>query len=120
MSLRICSAPGEPPGSRVARTLMPRAPSDAANRLIWVDLPVPSPPSRVMKRPAIEALFLPETRHGVPRLAEDADFGDRLRRIDRHRQSGKLRRRDHQHANLLADRDRRLQARIRLYGDLHS
>ncbi len=52
---RIRSARGEPPGSRVVTTSRgPRsgpARSQAASRVIWVDLPAPSPPSKVMKPP---------------------------------------------------------------------
>ena len=48
---RIASAPGLPPGSRVSTTSRPRARSAAASAFAWVDLPAPSPPSSVMKRP---------------------------------------------------------------------
>ena len=49
----MISAPGEPPGSRVSSVLMPNALSRAASIAACVDLPVPSPPSKVMKRPRI-------------------------------------------------------------------
>ena len=39
------------PGSRVVITRLPRASNASAKRRIWVDLPAPSPPSSVMKRP---------------------------------------------------------------------
>src|SRR6478752_6671980 len=48
---RIISAPGEPPGSRVTMTRLPSASSRSARILIWVDLPAPSPPSKLTKRP---------------------------------------------------------------------
>src|SRR5579885_3627441 len=50
---RIISAPGEPPGSRVSTTASPSAVSFSASLLACVDLPLPSPPSKVMKRPRI-------------------------------------------------------------------
>ena len=43
--------PGAPPGSRVTTTSRPTASSPVRSSLIWVDLPLPSPPSRVMKSP---------------------------------------------------------------------
>ena len=50
----MISAPGEPPGSRVSTTSMPkRAQPRPPGCDAWVDLPVPSPPSKVMKRPRI-------------------------------------------------------------------
>src|SRR5580698_10404264 len=54
---RMISAPGEPPGSRVSCTPMPRASSRSASIAAWVDLPVPSPPSKVMNLPYICATF---------------------------------------------------------------
>ena len=58
-SSRIFSAPSLPPGSRVTTTSMPRSRRAAASALTWVDLPTPSPPSRLMKRPA--------RRHAIPK-----------------------------------------------------
>src|SRR5262245_5346838 len=52
----MTSAPGEPPGSRVRNTRVPRAVRRSASRPEWVDLPVPSPPSKVMNRPRISLL----------------------------------------------------------------
>src|SRR5262245_37252069 len=52
----MTSAPGEPPGSRVRHPRMPRAVRRSASRAEWVDLPVPSPPSKVMNRPRIALL----------------------------------------------------------------
>ena len=51
-SLRISSAPGVPPGSRVVTTASPASSRRAARRASWVDLPAPSPPSKVISRPA--------------------------------------------------------------------
>jgi len=48
---RIASAPGEPPGSRVAVAAIPARPSAATSRATWVDFPAPSPPSTVMNLP---------------------------------------------------------------------
>src|SRR5690606_8742127 len=48
---RTASAPGEPPGSRVTSTSWPARRSESARRLIWVDLPAPSPPSNVTNNP---------------------------------------------------------------------
>ena len=53
----MISAPGEPPGSRVSWARMPNERSRAASIAAWVDLPVPSPPSNVMKRPRISPLL---------------------------------------------------------------
>src|SRR5262245_15059834 len=50
----MASAPSEPPGSRVTTTPRPWALRRSANFVAWVDLPVPSPPSNVMKRPCIK------------------------------------------------------------------
>ena len=50
---RMCSAFSDPPGSRVAAIRWPSASSRLFRRAIWVDLPAPSPPSKVMKRPRI-------------------------------------------------------------------
>src|SRR5215475_1133489 len=51
----MASAPGEPPGSRVSTTPRPWALRRPASRVAWVDFPVPSPPSNVMKRPRMES-----------------------------------------------------------------
>ena len=48
----MISAPGEPPGSRVTMVRSLAALRRSASVLIWVDLPDPSPPSKVMNRPA--------------------------------------------------------------------
>ncbi len=50
---RITSAAGEPPGSRVSFTPTPSVFSFSASSLAWVDLPDPSPPSKVMNFPRI-------------------------------------------------------------------
>ena len=65
---RISSAPGEPPGSRVARVSMPRASSAAQSRAVCTVLPAPSPPSSVMKRPRVMRRRRASTRPG-PRSA---------------------------------------------------
>src|SRR5581483_1532641 len=46
----MSSAPGAPPGSRVVTTVSPAARKASARRRNCVDLPPPSPPSKVMKR----------------------------------------------------------------------
>src|SRR5262249_59956048 len=48
---QIISAPGDPPGSRVSWTARPSASRREASMAAWVDLPVPSPPSKVMNLP---------------------------------------------------------------------
>src|SRR5690349_25003620 len=55
-SLRISSAEGVPPGSRVRRTGIPAALSEASSRSACVDFPDPSIPSRVTKRPGTGGL----------------------------------------------------------------
>ena len=47
----MISAPGDPPGSRVTMVRNFAASRRPARILICVDLPEPSPPSKVMKRP---------------------------------------------------------------------
>src|ERR1700690_3330686 len=54
---RMISAPGEPPGSRVTMARSLAAFRRSASVLIWVDLPDPSPPSKVMNRPRPEVLL---------------------------------------------------------------
>src|SRR5690606_6109214 len=49
MSRRIASAVALPPGSRVVTTSRPRLSRKPASRRACVDLPVPSPPSKLMK-----------------------------------------------------------------------
>src|SRR5579862_8222783 len=65
---RMISAPGEPPGSRVKRTLKPNDSSVFASSPACVDLPVPSPPSKVMNLPRI--LFVASDRCGP-----NSDYG---------------------------------------------
>src|SRR5688572_7079729 len=92
-SSRIASAPGLPPGSRVSTTARPRARSASARARDWVDLPTPSPPSRVTKRPVIRGGFASEaasrfrpasSRHAEQALqpgpdpAEEAGLADRF------------------------------------------
>src|SRR5689334_6880604 len=60
----MASAPGEPPGSRVTTTPRPKALRRSASKVAWVDFPVPSPPSKVMKRP----------RNGPPRNLRSDSF----------------------------------------------
>src|ERR1700730_13020160 len=50
---RTRSARGVPPGSRVTRAVIPRAASHSLTSCATVDLPAPSMPSRVMKRPRL-------------------------------------------------------------------
>src|SRR5690606_34171510 len=49
---RNSSPSSVPPGSRERTTVRPSAVSHSASCSAWVDLPEPSPPSNVMKRPA--------------------------------------------------------------------
>src|SRR5688500_9310735 len=74
---RIASAPGLPPGSRVSTTSRPRARNAAATAFAWVDLPTPSPPSRVTKRPGMSAQT-EQAREARPDAAEKAGLADRL------------------------------------------
>ena len=48
---RICWPMGVPPGSTFSRTECPSCRSRAASNFSCVDLPLPSPPSKLMKRP---------------------------------------------------------------------
>ena len=50
---RISSPIGVPPGSHSTRTVRFIVRSRSASNWIWVDLPLPSVPSNVMKRPFI-------------------------------------------------------------------
>src|SRR6202158_3963477 len=54
---RMISAPGDPPGSRVTTVRSLAAFSRSASVLICVDLPDPSPPSKVINRPRPDALL---------------------------------------------------------------
>src|SRR5262245_34780035 len=106
---RMASAPGEPPGSRVSTTPSPKARRRSASIAAWVDLPVPSPPSNVMKRPrvtigpsmALRMAFgaarsqalgagAEQSHHQFARRVEralrDGAPGDALRRLERHLQ----------------------------------
>ncbi len=72
---RAISAPGEPPGSRVSTTSRPRARNRSASRRACVDLPLPSPPSRVMKPsgavahlPSLAMTFWPRSRAVSPTM----------------------------------------------------
>src|SRR5690606_14170591 len=94
----MASAPGAPPGSRVCTTSRLRPRSAAASAPASVDLPAPSPPSRVMSRPEPMALSRAEQREaqafpgaGEPIGLADAPAGDE-RKILRVR-TGRL---DHQ------------------------
>src|SRR5262249_57151041 len=51
----MSSAPGDPPGSRVNTTPLPFARRASARSRACELLPVPSPPSNVMKRPLTSA-----------------------------------------------------------------
>src|SRR6202035_5051099 len=55
---RMISAPAEPPGSRVTMVRSLAAFRRSARGLSWVDLPDPSPPSKVMKRPRPGGLLI--------------------------------------------------------------
>src|SRR5215207_10056554 len=84
----MISAPGDPPGSRVSFVWMPNDFSRSARIDAWVDFPVPSPPSKVMKRPRISqpllACFWPfRTTRSVPRGTCDLyPFGGRAKQVD--------------------------------------
>src|SRR5664279_3094917 len=97
---RMISAPGDPPGSRVTTARSLAAARRSASVLIWVDLPDPSPPSKVMKRPrpgvlltavsAISELLGAEAKHADDEFARPVDRpphrrspGHRFGRIDR-------------------------------------
>src|SRR5579871_6629852 len=91
---RMMSAPAEPPGSRVTTTPTASARSRTASRSACVDLPAPSPPSRVMNRPRIRtSLYLlgagkkkpdHELGGGVEGAPRDAALGDGFGRMQRH------------------------------------
>src|SRR5580704_17773309 len=53
----MISAPGDPPGSRVTMARTFAASRRSASVLIWVDFPLPSPPSKVMNRPRPTSLL---------------------------------------------------------------
>ena len=56
--LRKVSASGVPPGSRVRVTALPCASNACANAAMWVDLPAPSMPSKLMNKPFIDLFVL--------------------------------------------------------------
>src|SRR6185503_20336446 len=78
-SARIASAPGAPPGSRVTTTPA-RSLSASASDRASVDLPAPSPPSRVMKRPcAIPSMCAGEGHaQALPGLSKPIGAADAL------------------------------------------
>src|ERR1700675_1223332 len=97
---RMISAPGDPPGSRVTTVRSLAAFSRSASVLICVDLPDPSPPSKVMNRPrpgarltavsAISELLDAEAKHSDDEFTRTVDrpphrrsHADRFRRINR-------------------------------------
>src|ERR1700690_1996758 len=97
---RMISAPGEPPGSRVTMARSLAAFRRSASVLIWVDLPDPSPPSKVMNRPrpgtrltarsAISEVVGAETKHADYEFAHAVDrpphcrsLAHRVRRANR-------------------------------------
>src|SRR5665213_3984867 len=97
---RMISAPGDPPGSRVRMQRSFAALRRSASVLIWVDLPDPSPPSKVMNRPrpdallaaasAISELLGAEAEHAddefaraIDRAPHGGSLADGLSRIDR-------------------------------------
>src|SRR5262249_58860237 len=84
----MSSAPGDPPGSRVNTTPLPFARKASARSRACELLPVPSPPSKVMKRPLTSAAeghideavpgFEPHGGDGSNILRRfDREFGDR-------------------------------------------
>ena len=104
-----CGSPRRPGcrrarGSRRRRGRAPR--SAAASAFAWVDLPTPSPPSSVMKRPAHarpeDALQPGPDAAEEARLA-DVRLGDQRHRLGRHVGGG-----DDEVGDMLAPRDRRL------------
>src|ERR1041384_82318 len=92
----MISAPGEPPGSRVKSVAMPNDLIREASSAARVDLPAPSPPSNVMKRPRIC-----ESSESLGRRAKHVDhkFRSCVEGVLRHRA----------HSNALAGLQRRLQ-----------
>src|SRR6202140_3320999 len=120
----MISAPGDPPGSRVTMARNFAAFRRSASILICVDLPDPSPPSKVMNRPRPGVLLTAVSGISEPLDAEAKHSDDEFARsIDRppHRRShadgfGRIDRRLHgdvgaapdpDHADLLTDLDRR-------------
>src|SRR5882757_6297461 len=75
--LRTRSARGVPPGSRVTRAVMPREASHSLTSWATVDLPAPSMPSRVMKRPRLilKQLYSLGNCSMRPRLSLALHFG---------------------------------------------
>src|SRR5260370_41691156 len=120
---RMISAPGDPPGSRVTTVRTLAAFSRSASVLICVDLPDPSPPSKVMNRPrpgarltacsAISELLGAEAKHADHELARPVDgaphrrpLAHRFRRIHRRFGGDVATAPDPDHADLLAGLDR--------------
>src|SRR5664280_1743657 len=121
---RIISAPGDPPGSRVTTARSLAAFRRSASVLIWVDLPDPSPPSKVMNRPrpgtlltaasAISEFLGAQAKRSDDELADAIDrpphrrsHTDGIARIDRRLHGDVGAAPDPDHADLLAGLDRR-------------
>src|ERR1700690_2122181 len=91
---RMISAPGDPPGSRVTTARNLAAFRRSASVLIWVDLPDPSPPSKVINRPrpgvlltavsAISEFLGAQAKHSDHEFAHPVDRPPH-RRSHRHR-----------------------------------
>ena len=91
---RSCSASGVPPGSRVRSTVAPRRAARSATAPMCDDLPAPSMPSKVMKRPRLKATCRAGTdsppdyaRQVVAEFAGAIAAGDEVQRR-RRRQAG--------------------------------
>src|SRR4051794_26410738 len=79
----MSSAPGDPPGSRVSTTSRPRVRKASARSRACELFPLPSPPSKVMKRPRTSAAE-GHIDEAVPGLEpHGGDGGDILRGFDR-------------------------------------
>src|SRR5260370_92765 len=79
-SRRIASAPGDPPGSRVARAGIPARSSAATSNPSCVDFPPPPPPSIDMNRPLVSATSAPAAPHQVTR--EGGNAPERVHAVD--------------------------------------
>src|SRR6185369_3502986 len=66
---------GVPPGSRSTRTARPMDFSRSASKAIWVDLPLPSLPSKVINRPFIEPFSETFGLWPFRRIVNDPAFG---------------------------------------------
>src|SRR4051794_17938535 len=66
---RICWPIPEPPGSMFSKMARPAERRRSDNRRIWVDLPLPSRPSKVMKNPRLVVDIVEDFLEVIPRFA---------------------------------------------------